>query len=83
LQLLKFIMEGILILAFLDVLVIKQKSTRILTTLSSKVLSKEDLSFWDPKKWGSKELIQKIDKWNNLQVFKKLGEINTSWRCLL
>jgi hypothetical protein len=29
--------------------------------------------------WGSKELIQKIDKWNNLQVFKKLGEINTSW----
>jgi hypothetical protein len=64
-------------------LVIKQKITKTLTTMSLKVLNKEDPSFWDPKKWGSKELIQKIDKWNYLQVFKKLGKINTSWQCLL
>ncbi len=31
-----------------------------------KVLCKENPPFWDPKKWDSKEFIQKIDKWNNL-----------------
>jgi hypothetical protein len=76
-------MEGTIILALFDVLVIKQKFTRILMTLSLKVLSKEDPFFWDPKKWGLEELIQKIDKWNNLHVFKKLGKISTSWQCLL
>jgi hypothetical protein len=59
-------MEGILVLVLSNVLVIEQKISIFLNNVSLKVLCKEDPPFWDPKKWDSKESIQKIDKWNNL-----------------
>jgi hypothetical protein len=34
---------------------------------------------WDSERWDSKKSIQKIDKWNNLQIFEK----NTLWWSLL
>jgi hypothetical protein len=45
--------------------------------VSLKVLCKEDPPFSDLEKWDLKESIQKTNKWNNLQIFKNLGKINT------
>jgi hypothetical protein len=59
-------MEGTLVLALQDVLIIEYIFSKILNNVSLKVLCKEDPPLWDPKKWDSKESIQKIDKWNNL-----------------
>jgi len=72
-------MKGILILTHLNILVIEHIFSRILKIVSLEVLSKENLPFWDSKKWDLGKLIQKIEKWNNVQVFKKLGKISTSW----
>jgi len=59
-------MEGNLVLDLANVLVIELFFPKISNNVSLEVLCKEDPPFWDPKKWDSKEYIQKIDKWNNL-----------------
>jgi hypothetical protein len=64
-------------------LIIEQIFSKILNNLALKVLCKENPPFWDPEKWDCKKSIQKIDKWNNLQIFKKLEQISTLWRSLL
>jgi hypothetical protein len=46
-QLLNFIMEGNLVLAFLDVLVIEYFFSKLLNNVSLELLCKEDPPFWD------------------------------------
>ncbi len=59
LQLLQFIMGGIIILAFPNVVVIKQMYSIILKIVSLKVLNKENLPFWGLEKWDLEKLVQK------------------------
>ncbi len=67
---LKSTMEGILILALLDVIIIEHIFSKILKNVSLKVLCKENPPSWNLKKWDSKKFIQKINKQKNVQVFK-------------
>jgi hypothetical protein len=54
-------MEGNLVLAPLDVLVIKHFFSKIINNVSLELLCKEDPPFWDVEKWDTNESIQKTD----------------------
>jgi hypothetical protein len=56
-------MEGTLILALSDVIIIEHIFSK---NVSLKVLCKEDPPFWNLKKWDSKKSIQKINKQKNV-----------------
>jgi len=54
-------MEGNLVLAFLDVLVIEYCFSKLLNNVSLELLCKEDPPLWDFKKWDTKKSIQKTN----------------------